>query len=187
MKVIRVKIDGTMNDLDVALKKKGILKLLEKHAISKGTSQFKELYEWKKDKKKIICYGWYDGDAGFENKHELIPNGISSFLEDESSEILLFGDIFIVCMEGANYIDFDVSEYGEIFSLFCGGFDDCNTSDDDVSDDSEEPDTEDEDTVCDWISDEYGWLLYGVSKCYGDVLQNIPHSDLLNIGMEGVL
>ena len=30
MKVIRVKIDGTMNDLDVALKKKGILKLLEK-------------------------------------------------------------------------------------------------------------------------------------------------------------
>ena len=56
MKVIRVKIDGTMNDLDVALKKKGILKLLEKYAISKGTSQFKELYEWKKDKKKIICY-----------------------------------------------------------------------------------------------------------------------------------
>ena len=147
MKVIRVKIDGTMNDLDVALKKKGILKLLEKHAISKGTSQFKELYEWKKDKKKIICYGWYDGDAGFENKHELIPNGISSFLEDESSEILLFGDIFIVCMEGANYIDFDVSEYGEIFSLFCGGFDDCNTSDDDESDDSEEPDTEDEEFI----------------------------------------
>ena len=112
MKVIRVKIDGTMNDLDVTIKnKKGILKLLEKNAISKGTSQFKELYGWKNDKKKILCYGWYDGDAGFENKHELIPNGISSFLEDESSEILLFGDIFIVCMEGTNYIDFDVSEY----------------------------------------------------------------------------
>ena len=96
MKVIRVKIDGTMNDLDVALKKKGILKLLEKNAISKGTSQFKELYEWKKDKKKIICYGWYDGDSGFENKHELIPNGISDFLEEDSSEKLLFGDIFLI-------------------------------------------------------------------------------------------
>ena len=144
MKVVRVKIDGTMNDLDLTIKKKGILKVLEKNSISKGTSQFKELYEWKNDNKKYICYGWYDGDAGFENKHELIPNGISSFLEDESSEILLFGDIFIVCIEDSKYIDFDVSKYGEIFSLFCGGFDDCNTSDDDESNCSEEPNTEDE-------------------------------------------
>ena len=147
MKVVRVKIDGTMNDLDFEIKKKGILKLLEKNAISKGTSQFKVLYEWKNDDKKIICYGWYDGEAGFENKHELIPNGISSFLEDESSEILLFGDLFIVCMEGNKYIDFDVSNYGEIFSILCGGFDECNTSDDDESECSEEPDTEDENFI----------------------------------------
>ena len=146
MKVVRVKIDGTMNDLDLTIKKKGILKLLEKNSISKGTSQFKELYEWKNDDKKVICYGWYDGDAGFENKHDLIPNGISSFLEDESSEILLFGDIFIVCMEGSKYIDLSVLEYGEIFSIFCGGFDDCNTSDDE-SDGSEEPNTDDEDFI----------------------------------------
>ena len=66
------------------------------------------MYVWNHDKKKIICYGWYDGEAGFENKHELIPNGNSPFLEDESSEILLFGDIFVVCMEKEKYIDFDV-------------------------------------------------------------------------------
>ena len=81
MKIVRVKIDGTMNDLDINLKKKGILKLLENNAISKGTSQFKELYHWINGNKKYICYGWFDGDAGFENKHDLIPNGISSFLE----------------------------------------------------------------------------------------------------------
>ena len=40
MKVIRIKIDGTMNELDLTIKKKGILKLLEKNSISKGTSQF---------------------------------------------------------------------------------------------------------------------------------------------------
>ena len=148
MKVIRIKIDCTMNELDLTIKKKGILKLLEKNSISKGTSQFKELYEWKNENKKIICYGWFDGDAGFENKHELIPNGISTFLEDESSEILLFGDIFIVCMEGSKYIDLSVLEYGEIFSIFCGGFDDCNTSDDE-SDESEEPNTDDEDFIVD--------------------------------------
>ena len=34
----------------------------------------------------------------FENKHDLIPNGNSSFLCDEdSSEKLLYGDIFILC------------------------------------------------------------------------------------------
>ena len=149
MKIVRVRIDGTMNDLDLNINKKGvILKTLEKNSISKGTSQFKELYHWINDKKKIICYGWFDGDAGFENKHELIPNGISTFLEDESSEILLFGDIFIICMENGKYINFDVSNYGEIFSIFCGGFDDCNTSDDDIdSECSEEPNTDDEDFI----------------------------------------
>lgn len=46
---------------------------------------------------------------------------------------------------------------------------------------------DDIDEVCEWISDHYEWLLYGVWRCYDDVEQNIPHSDLLNIGMEGVL
>ena len=146
MKIVRVKIDGTMNDLDINLKKKNILKLLVNNAISKGTSQFKELYHWINENKKYICYGWFDGDAGFENKHELIPNGISSFLEEESSEMLLFGDIFIVCLESSKYINFDVSEYGEVFSMFCGGFDDCETSDNE-SEGSEEPNTDDEDFI----------------------------------------
>mgnify|MGYP003388857551 FL=1 len=146
MKVIRIKIDGKMDQLDITIKKKGILKILENNAISKGTSQFKELYKWKHEGKEYICYGWYDGDAGFENKHELIPNGISSFIDDESSEILLFGDIFIVCMKGKKYAKLDVSEYGEVFSILCGGFDDCNTSDDE-GETSEEPNTEDEDFI----------------------------------------
>ena len=46
---------------------------------------------------------------------------------------------------------------------------------------------DDIDDVCEWISDEYEWLLNGVWKCYGDVLQDIPHKDLQNIGTEGVL
>ena len=149
MKIVRVKIDGSMDELDLEIKKKGILKLLEKNAISKGTSQFKELYSWKHEGKSYLCYGWYDGEAGFENKHDLIPNGISSFLDQESSEMLLFGDIFIVCLENGRYIPFDVSEYGEIFSFFCGGFDDCNTSEEEEEEDeySDEPNTEDEDFI----------------------------------------
>ena len=78
MKVVRVKIDGTMDELSIT-KTKSIMKSLDSVSISKGTSQFKLLYEWNLDMKVYECYGWFDGDAGFENKHELVPNGNSSF------------------------------------------------------------------------------------------------------------
>mgnify|MGYP003387665794 CR=1 FL=1 len=141
MKVVRVKIDGTMDELKTKNTKS--LKILENLAISKGTSFFKELYQWNSEGNTYSCYGWFDGDTGFENKHELIPNGTSSFLEEDSSEILLFGDIFITRRKNSKMMDLDISGYGEIFGILCGGFDDCNTSDEDI-DESDEPDTEDE-------------------------------------------
>ena len=149
MKIIRIKIDGKMDELDINTK--SISKILEGLAISKGTSSFKKLYEWNHSSKNYVCYGWFDGDAGFENTHELIPGGISSFLEEDSSEILLFGDIFMVCYQNKKLIDLSVSEYGEIFSILCGGFDDCNTSSDDSDDEelSDVPDTDDENFIVD--------------------------------------
>jgi hypothetical protein len=154
MRLLRIKIDGKMDELNLKLKKTGVAKLLELQSISKGTSQFKLLYEWNLEDVKYICYGWYDGEAGFENKHELIPNGISSFLDNESSEMLLFGDIFILSMKDKNYIDLDISKYGEVFSILCCGYDDCNTSEEDqhseLSDEEEDiPNTSDEEFIVD--------------------------------------
>jgi hypothetical protein len=151
MKLLRVKIDGKIDELDLKLKKTGVLKLLESQSISKGTSQFKLLYEWNLEDVKYICYGWYDGEAGFENKHELIPNGISCFLDNDSAEMLLFGDIFILSMKNKNYIDLDVSKYGEVFSILCCGYDECNTSEEedentDISDE-DVPNTSDEEFI----------------------------------------
>jgi hypothetical protein len=144
MKVVRVKIDGTMDELELTSKSpKSFLKTLEKLAISKGTSFFKELYHWNSDGNTYYCYGWFDGESGFENKHELIPNGTSSFLEEDSSEILLFGDIFITCYKNKKMINLDISEYGETFGILCGGYDDCNSSDEEIGE-YDEPDTEDE-------------------------------------------
>lgn len=148
MKVVRVKIDGTMDELSIT-KTKSIMKSLDSVSISKGTSQFKLLYEWNLDMKVYECYGWFDGDAGFENKHELIPNGNSSFLEENSSDILLFGDIFILCKQNDKYINLDISSYGEIFSLMCGGFDDCETSEEESSEEEELPNTDDENFIVD--------------------------------------
>ena len=148
MKLVRVKIDGTMDELETNGKNMKSLKTLENLAISKGTSFFKELYNWNSEGNTYSCYGWFDGDAGFENKHELIPNGTSSFLEEDSSEILLFGDIFITCHKNSKMMDLDISGYGEIFGILCGGFDDCNTSEEDMEE-SDEPDTEDEGFIVD--------------------------------------
>tara|TARA_Y100000389_G_scaffold201575_2_gene244615 strand:+ start:3327 stop:3869 length:543 start_codon:yes stop_codon:yes gene_type:complete len=144
MKIVRVKLDGSMDEISIT-KSKNITKNLESIAISKGNSQFKLLYEWSHDMKKLECYGWFDGEAGFENKHELIPNGNSSFLEEDSSEVLLFGDIFIISKTNDKCIDLDIATYGEIFSNLCDGFHDCNTSDDDESEEEDElSDTDDE-------------------------------------------
>lgn len=151
MKIVRINIDGTMNDLDIILKKKSILKVLEEKSLSKGNTNFAELYKWNHEGKEVVCYGWYDGEAGFENKHDLIPGGNSSFLCDEdSSEKLLFGDIFLICYDKKkSLINFDVSCYAELYDIMFEGFDDCNTDDDDEDEEEEEPNTDDEDFIVD--------------------------------------
>ena len=143
MKIIRINKDGSMNELDLKITKNPIT-ILNKNKVSSGNDKLKELYMWKYDSKTVKCYGWYDGEAGFENKHELAPNGSSSFLEEDSSSQLLFGDIFIVVLDSNNkYHDFSVSDYGMFFEIMNEGFDDIddedyindNDNDDDSSDD----------------------------------------------------
>ena len=131
MIIVRINKNGTMNDLKIDLNNSNLLTKLKKISTSNGSGDIKELYFWSYDNKKIKCYGWYDGDSGFENKHELIPNGTSSFLEENSSEQLLFGDIFMIAFDEINQlIDYCVSDYAILFDYMCEGFDDCYDSDD---------------------------------------------------------
>lgn len=145
MKFIRINKDGSMNEIDVKLPK-NCLNTLVKNSKSQGSESIKELYCWKHDNQFIRCYGWYDGEPGFENKHELAPNGSSTFLEEDSSSKLLFGDLFIVCMDDKKiYKDFTVSDYSLFYEEINEGFDDC-LSEDDVDDGyGEEVFSEDED------------------------------------------
>ena len=153
MKIIRINKDGTMNELDIKLPKNPI-NALNKNKISSGNDALKELYMWKYDSKIIKCYGWYDGEAGFENKHELAPNGSSTFLEEDSSSQLLFGDIFIVSIEGNKFCDFNVPDYGMFFEIMNDGFvdlDSCEEYDDGYD---QESFSEDEDYINDNYSDD---------------------------------
>ena len=127
MKVVQINKDGTMDEIRMRMNMKNTCKQLIKCAKSQGNDSLKELYTWNYENTKIICYSWYDGEAGFENKHDLPPGGNSSFLDDDSSVQLLYGDIFLILFEKDKFIDFQVSDYSVFYNLIFEGFDNCET------------------------------------------------------------
>jgi hypothetical protein len=146
MKFVRINTDDTMNEITVKQSPKNILTTLTKLANSSGSSKIQELYCWNFNGETVHCYGWYEGEVGFENKHDLIPGGISDFLEEDSSEKLLFGDIFLVKKnKQKNLINFLVSDYANMYSELFEGFDDCVSED--GEEESESEDEEDTDFI----------------------------------------
>ena len=138
MYCVQIFKDDTMKEVKV--NGNNILKSLTKLSVNNDT--ISELYSWKYENITTRCYGSYDGEAGFENKHELPPNGISNFLEEDSSEKLLFGDIFIARFKDDKLISTSISDYGEFYNLIFNDFDDC-LSEEDINDDTEEGDSSD--------------------------------------------
>lgn len=147
--IVRINTDSTMNELELNIEHKNIVNLLNKSSNNKGLHNIRHLYTWINNKDTIKCYGWYDGCEENINKHELIPNGSSKFLDEDSSTILLYGDIFLLTFDEKNRVkDFDIPAYSHYHNIIHEGIDDCITDD---SEDSE-PDTEEEDP--DYIGDE---------------------------------
>jgi hypothetical protein len=159
--VTRINIDGSMNDLELNIENRNIVNILNKNSNKKGKNNIRHLYTWTKENKIIKCYGWYDGNHNCINKHELIPFGSSKFLEEESSNILLYGDIFLLCYNDNKIMDFYVSDYADFYNEIHDGFDDCD-SDEELSgseseyydgqeddDDEEYKPTEEEEDECD--------------------------------------
>ena len=148
--IVRINIDSTMNDLELNIENKSIVNTLNKNSNNRGSNNIRHLYTWINDKDTIRCYGWYDGDEEYINKHELIPNGSSKFLDEDSSTILLYGDIFLLAFDDKNRIkDFDISSYGLYHSFVHEGFDECLSDDSEDSEPDSEEDDPDYDTGCD--------------------------------------
>ena len=84
-------------------------------------------YTWKDQM--LAVWGWREGKAGTENKHELPP---------PHDEVLLFGDI-VVCGEG----DFTVEQWKEFYDAAFGGFEQIG-GDEDESEEEEEGEEDDE-------------------------------------------
>lgn len=124
------------NMKEIKIKGNDILKTLTK--ISSNNESICELYKWEYENITTKCYGSYDGIDGFENKHELPSNGFSNFLEEDSSEKILFGDIFIARFKDDKLISTTIADYGEFYNLMFNGFDDCISEGEDIISSDEE-------------------------------------------------
>tara|TARA_B110000027_G_C15971625_1_gene234541 strand:- start:147 stop:668 length:522 start_codon:yes stop_codon:yes gene_type:complete len=140
MKVVQIYKNGGMGETECKFSNKNILQILSQNSKSRGEESIKLMYSWSMGQCKLLCYGWYDGEAGFENKHDLPPAGKSLFIDCDSSEQLFFGDIFIVKTLKEKYSPLTISEYSDHYNSLFGGFDDCDTDDGDESLDEEEID-----------------------------------------------
>jgi len=162
MKVVQIYRDASMDEIDCKFNSKNICKNLTGISKSCGNDSIKLLYTWKYGGYELLCYGWYDGEPGFENKHDLPPAGNSIFLDTDSSEQLLFGDLFIVKKEN-KYLPYEVADYGEFYDFMFGGFDNCDSNEEDTTDLSDEDidiqgcneDSEEELDELDGLDEEY--------------------------------
>ena len=158
MKGVQVLKNGEMIEIDLfpnneKMKHTIIDQLLEKSK-SQGNGLVKDLYVWPYEGKELICYGWYDGEPGFENKHDLPSGGKSRFLDTDSATQLLYGDIFMISRTKDKIHSLDIAGYGEFYSMMFGGFEDCGSEDDIVETSDEEveeaediKDESDDDTI----------------------------------------
>ena len=144
MIIIRISKDTNMKEIKInKCNNLNLINNLKKNSISEGNHGIKLLFKWEYNKNNIECYGWYDGESGFENKHELPPYGKSNFIDKDSSEELLFGDIFIIKKDLKNkLLDMKISEYCDFYNFAMGGFEDCDisTSEDELSEEEVDED-----------------------------------------------
>ena len=154
MKIVQIYKDGSMDDIECKTNLSNVCKKLTELSKSQGNNSIKSLYTWKYDSYDVMCYGWYDGEAGFENKHDLPVSGNSTFLETDSSEQLLLGDIFMLKMVDKKLQDFEISDYGEFYTYIFGGFDDCDTDNESVNTEEEDEDYNPGDDVIEYSDSE---------------------------------
>lgn len=93
---------------------------------------------WTWQKYKLFLYGYKEGRAGTENKHELPP---------PNDSLILFGDCCIVASldkSSSKPADFSVDQYKKFYNTKFGGFEDLAEKEDEDDEEEEEEDEEDD-------------------------------------------
>jgi len=101
--------------------------------VLRKTKPAEKIGVWKCKAGQLQLWGWKEGKAGTENKHELPP---------PHDEVLLFGDAVIICTSTGS-IDLTVETWAAFYEEAFGGFEEI------ASEDSEEEDEEEEEADVD--------------------------------------
>lgn len=123
---------------EININSKNLLMKLSKKVTNIPDNQtLKELYKWSYNDKFIKCYGFYDGDEIFINKHKLPFGGVSTFLEEDSSIINLYSDIFLLLFDkNDNLCNFNISDYSVYYDLY-NNINNTDSSDSDIENDND--------------------------------------------------
>ncbi len=111
MKCIQIFKDERMDEINI-----NNIKNLKDKSINQGSDNIQELFKWNHGEYIIKCYGWFDGVDSFENQHNLPSGGQSDSIDIESSEINLYGDIFIVQFINEKIYDLTIEDYSVFYN-----------------------------------------------------------------------
>ena len=109
MKIIRINTDDTMDEININ-------DSITEYFVNNNIQDIDVLYIWKYQNNIIKAYGSYTDSYSDINKHILPPNGMSHVLDDNSNEISIYSNIYIVAYNKNNkQINYQISEYGDFY------------------------------------------------------------------------
>ena len=151
MLILCINTDNTINEID--LKKfnlKDCHKILTDLNDTRGCDNIEKIYSWAYENTIVEMYGWLLGESLIKNNHKLPPFGQSNIIDENSEDMILYGNIYILCREANNYIDYHIYDYGNFHYIFnelninSNDKDDTNDDvDDNVDDMNDNVDTDD--------------------------------------------
>ena len=162
MKILCINIDNTINEIDLIEFKS--IDCLNNITDTKGYDKMKKIYSWTYDDNDIEIYGWLLGDSLLKNNHILPPFGQSNIIEENSDEIDLYCNIYVLCKKNNKYIDYHIHDYGNFHYIFNELNTNPNSDEyDDDSIDNDDNDYDDNNYYNDYNDNDINNLIYDKS------------------------
>tara|TARA_Y100000389_G_scaffold17613_1_gene15384 strand:- start:14921 stop:15403 length:483 start_codon:yes stop_codon:yes gene_type:complete len=123
-KAICLRLTGSSSEFD--MKKTNISETISTKCIpnsfkrSRGIGELTKQTQFVVENKILSIYSWEDGEAGWENKHELPP---------PIDKKLYFGNIFIVGSIDEEQVDINIEDYNKLTNKYFKGFEDLGSQD----------------------------------------------------------
>ena len=111
MNIICIHIDNIMTEHKIPLKD-----IVDEIKTLDNSENIDLIYYWNYSDDIIECYGsMLNNDS--KNNHVLPCGGISNSFEENSEDITLYGNIYILCKRKKKYIDYHISDYGNFYYI----------------------------------------------------------------------